>query len=142
MFRIKSKGFFLLFFAIWTNSVMAERLPVNCREIYYGDTKYCSVSFYEILSDNERFDGLNIRIVGYLKYSLEGTALAVNEISFEGTMIEDNIIGVHVSEHMKDSFKENDGKLVVLYGKYKSTSDRYFMARGEFSSVDLVEPHL
>jgi hypothetical protein len=138
---MKKIGIVLLLIFVSKSYLVVGSIPMDCREIYYDEVKYCSVSFYELLANSKKFDGLNIRIVGYLKHDSEGTLLSIDEVSLKGSMILDNVIGVHINKKMKEIYLEHNGKLVMVFGRYSNVSHRYTLARGEFEEVTLIEPH-
>ncbi len=139
---MKKVKFILLIFFTFNSYLLHGDEAMGCREIFYNNTKFCSVSFYELLVNGQKFDGLNIRVVGYLKYESNSAVLSVDRVSLVGTMILDNLIGVKINEKMIKKYLKNNEKLVNIYGKYTTASDDYPLARGALESIVLIQKHL
>ena len=113
-----------------------------CRVIYNEDQKYCSVSFYELLADAEKYDGYRVRLVGYLKHDSYGTVLSPDKVSLEGTMILENMFRVIVSEEKIDFYQNNSGNLVVVFGVFSTTDLDYPLSRAEIRDVSYIYLHI
>ena len=129
-----------MFFCIFLNSCSSddEKLFV-CRVFVYDDTEYCSVSFYELLADGRRYDGVNLRLTGYLRYDLGSAVLAVDEMSIDGTVITDNAIELKFDDSYRDFLNKNDFKVVHVYGTYVNDNTASTMLRGILDPLIHIE---
>jgi hypothetical protein len=132
----------LLSFALvlsYQTAIMAEENhDFECRAIVLNDEEYCSVSFYELLSDTREFSNRKIRMVGYLRQELDAVYLSPDLASIQGPVLSDNVIALTVSENFEETYREYDGTRVEIFGTFRHACTAT-MVRGHIKPVVHVE---
>lgn len=129
-----------LLLSVQSASLADRASSPECRAIYLDDVEYCSVSFYEILSDTRRYSNMNIRITGYLRYELGDAYLSPDLASISGPILADNVIALANDGEFEDAYKKSDGVRIEIFGTFRHPSTTQTMVRGRISPVVHIEP--